>query len=278
MQKYDVIKRSKLTASIYRDGLNKRIRVDDVRGDLTTLLGLLHDECLSSPYEKLIIKARDSQLLQLLENGYVHEGKIQYYFNGDCTHFMSKYLKDERRASKFWSKEDAILASVQKQMVNPHLKAGEHEIHLAGLNDVEGLAHLYKEVFQLYPVPLHDPAYIRDAMRNGTIFVCITGEEGIISAASAEIDHKNHNAEMTDCATLPQHRKGGFMKHLILKLEEELLERDIYCAYTIARALSYGMNAVFHQLGYQYRGRLANNCYIHDKMEDMNIWEKNLAQ
>ena len=37
------------------------------------------------------------------------------------------------------------------------------------------------------------------------------------------------------------------------------------------------MNLAFHQLGYTYTGRLANNCYIFDKLEDMNIWVKDLS-
>ena len=66
------------------------------------------------------------------------------------------------------------------------------------------------------------------------------------------------------------------MKSLLIKLEEELQERSIFCSYTIARSL-FGMNAAFHQLGYTYTGRLANNCYIFDKLEDMNIWVKDLS-
>jgi beta-lysine N6-acetyltransferase len=41
--------------------------------------------------------------------------------------------------------------------------------------------------------------------------------------------------------------------------------------------LSFGMNAVLYQLGYNYCGRLMNNCYIYDKLENMNMWVKNLA-
>ena len=36
------------------------------------------------------------------------------------------------------------------------------------------------------------------------------------------------------------------MKSLLIKLEEELQEKSIFCSYTIARSL-FGMNA-FHQL------------------------------
>ena len=98
-----------------------------------------------------------------------------------------------------------------------------------------------------------------------------------MSAASAEINHFYHNAEMTDCATLPEYRQFGLLKQLILKFEEELLAQRVYCVYSIARALSFGMNAALHQLGYEYRGRLANNCYIFDELEDMNMWVKQIV-
>ncbi|MGR3764722.1 putative beta-lysine N-acetyltransferase [Rossellomorea sp. NS-SX7] len=278
MQKYETIKQSTFSASVYRDGVNKRIRVDDVRGNLPSLLTHLETESGFDQCEKLIIKAREYQFKILLEMGYVHEGEVTHYFNGDTAHFMSKFMKDERRASSYWCDEDAILSSVQKLRRQPHEKIAEQSIQLAEAGHAEELAHLYQKVFQLYPVPLHDPEYIRDAMNKGTIFVCIREDDQVISAASAEVDSQYKNAEITDCATLPHYRKGGFMKNLIAKLEDELRSREIYCAYTIARALSYGMNAAFHQLGYRYRGRLANNCYIYDKMEDMNIWEKDLWQ
>ena len=48
---------------------------------------------------------------------------------------------------------------------------------------------------------------------------------------------KEGNAELTNCATLPEYRKHGFMKSLLIKLEEELQEKSIFCSYTIARSL-----------------------------------------
>ena len=52
----------------------------------------------------------------------------------------------------------------------------------------------------------------------------------IISTASAEMNIKEGNAELTNCATLPEYRKHGFMKSLLIKLEEELRERSIFCS------------------------------------------------
>jgi beta-lysine N6-acetyltransferase len=115
-------------------------------------------------------------------------------------------------------------------------------------------------------------------MENGTIFLFVEKEKEIISAASAEINAEQVNAELTDCATLPSYRGGGLMKQLLSGLEEELAKQQIFCVYTIARSLSFGMNAAFKQLGYHYGGRLVNNCYIYDKMEDMNIWWKDLSE
>ena len=64
---------------------------------------------------------------------------------------------------------------------------------------------------------------------------------------------KEGNAELTNCATLPEYRKHGFMKSLLIKLEEELRERSIFCSYTIARSLSFGMNRLSSIRLYVYR-------------------------
>ncbi|WP_044336528.1 putative beta-lysine N-acetyltransferase [Rossellomorea aquimaris] len=276
MQIYEYIKQPKLEAAIYKDGYNRRLRVDEFRGNPGMLWEYVKRETESSLYEKVIVKARWNQSLFFFEKGFILEGGVNAYFNGDKALFMSKFLTNERRNSSYWSKEDEILQSVQQ--LDSQTVISSETIFVATEEHAGQLADLYQEVFKLYPVPLHNPDYVKESMKSGTIFVYIEEDGRIISAASAEVSLSCKNAELTDCATRSSHRKGGYMKHLIRKLEGELLERDIFCAYTIARALSFGMNAVFHQLGYRYGGRLANNCIIFDKMEDMNIWEKDLSE
>ncbi len=275
MQTYEYIKKPKIEAAIYKDGYNRRLRVDEFRGNPVLLWEYVKKEAQSNLYEKVIVKARRDQSLFFFEKGFILEGGVNAYFNGDKAFFMSKFLTDERRNSSYWRDEDAILQSVQE--LGRHESGGLIPISVATQDHAGQLADLYQEVFKLYPVPLHNPDYVRESMKSGTIFVYIEEEGRIISAASADVSSTCKNAELTDCATRSSYRKGGYMKHLIRKLEWELLNRDIFCAYTIARALSFGMNAVFHQLGYRYGGRLANNCIIFDKMEDMNIWEKDLS-
>jgi putative beta-lysine N-acetyltransferase len=111
-------------------------------------------------------------------------------------------------------------------------------------------------------------------MKDGTVFAYIENGQQIVSAASAEINRKFKNAELTDCATLPQAAGQGHMKKLLSFLEQQLQAEGIGCCYTIARAESVSMNKAFAQLGYTYGGRLVNNCFIYSGIEDMNVWYK----
>ena len=88
---------------------------------------------------------------------------------------------------------------------------------------------------------------------------------------------KEGNAELTNCATLPEYRKHGFMKSLLIVRRRTSRKIDFLFLYNCSIAF-FRMNAAFHQLGYTYTGRLANNCYIFDKLEDMNIWVKDLSK
>ena len=44
--------------------------------------------------------------------------------------------------------------------------------------------------------------------------------------------------------------------------------------YTLARADEIGMNCVFRKLGYDFCGRLVNNCRMPNGWESMNVWCK----
>ena len=114
-------------------------------------------------------------------------------------------------------------------------------------------------------------------MERNVLYRAVKDETGrIVSAASAEVDDKHSNAELTDCATEPEQRGKGLMFHILSALEADLRERGIMTAYSLARARSVGMNRVFHRLRHEYSGRLVNNCDIYGQFEDMNIWVKRL--
>ena len=98
----------------------------------------------------------------------------------------------------------------------------------------------------------------------------------MVSCASAEINDRYHNAELTDCATITEAEGQGHMKSLLYFLEQKLKVIGIKCTYTIARAESLPMNKAFAQLGFIYGGRLIKNCVIYSGLEDMNVWYKSI--
>ena len=253
--------------------------MEDYRGHLYGFIPYIEKEAKQKLYEKIIVKARLEHVPIFIEKGFINEGWIQGYFNGSDAYFLAKYLTAGRRRSDDWCREDEIIHSVQSQTESNHLSSFPDGFLMrkAEKQDAIELSGLYKTVFAVYPTPLQHVDYILHVLKSGTIFYVIEKNGKIVSAASAEVNETYHNAELTDCATLPEHRKHGLMKYLIRQLEEDLRKDGIFCAYSLARAKSFGMNAVFHQLGYQYAGRLMNNCYIYQELEDMNVWFKDLA-
>jgi putative beta-lysine N-acetyltransferase len=262
------------------DDFNRRLRLEDYRGNVDEIITYIENLAKEKSYEKIIVKARFEHVSLFIEKGFVNEGVITGYFNGSNAYFLVKYLSVMRRISHDWCKEDQIIQSVQAQSVSvsSFLLPVGYVMRKAEEGDAAELAELYKTVFAIYPTPLQRTDYVIDVIKGGTIFYIIEKKQQIVSAASAEINETYHNAEITDCATRPEHRKHGLMKHIISQLENELRQRGIFCAYSLARAKSFGMNAVFQQLGYRYAGRLANNCYIYEDLEDMNVWVKDLSR
>lgn len=174
--------------------------------------------------------------------------------------------------------EDRILQAVKNTSASEVKVPKSYQLKKMEKGDAIHLSRLYQQVFKIYPTPLNDPEYIKKTMDSGTIYYGFLYHGELVSCAAGEPNFLYYHAELTDCATLPQHRKYGLMKKILQTLEGKCRQQGIYCAFSIARAQSFGMNAVLHQLGYHYRGRLPNNCYIFDTLEDMNMWMKDLSE
>lgn len=268
------------TMDVCLDPFNARLRVDDYRGDVQAMHERILELVEKHAFTKVFIKSRSEDWQAFLHLGYMLEGVYKKYFNGSDAYSMAMYFTDERRTSAYWMEEDEILRQVLKlplKSTENRLAQG-YSMRLATIEDAEQLAQLYGTVFQTYPTPMNDATYIKKVILEGTVFYVTEAGGRIVSAASAEVNAAYNNAEVTDCATYPEHRKHGLMRHLITALEHELRRRSIYCAYSLARSLSFGMNAVFHQLGYEYTGRMTKNCNIFDKFEDMSLWVKDLSR
>ncbi|WP_339810702.1 putative beta-lysine N-acetyltransferase [uncultured Imperialibacter sp.] len=266
------IKNDIAAISAYSDAFNKRIRIDDYSGDTHGVLALI-TESTPAWAEKIIVKSRNQHATVFLSGGFIREAEIKKYFNGSDMFFLVKYPLTQRGNSAKLMDERKVVTSILDQKYSV-TEVDASTVALAKEADAKELAELYAKVFQVYPTPLNDPAYVRKTMEEGTKYVLIREQNRIVSAASAEINRQYANAELTDCATLPEARGKGHIKKLLSKLEEILIADNIHCLYTIARAESYGMNKVFYQLGYSYGGMLINNCFIYSGLEDMNVWYK----
>ncbi len=271
---YQEIDRTDLKMLVCIDPYNKRMRVDELEGDLEAGLRQLLRKAPGWA-EKIILKARRDQVGYLLGQGWVQEAAIPGYFRGEDLFFLVYYLQAHRCRSDHTETEHAIvhrILELERKPVNPSGTI----IRRSTVADAEKLAQLYKTVFAVYPTPMNDPAYLAKTMEGGTVYVHIEQDGRVLSAASAEVNRKFANAEMTDCATLASEQGKGYMALLLARLEEILVPEKITCLYTICRAQSFGMNKVFYNLGYQYGGCLINNCNIYSGLENMNVWHKTI--
>ena len=266
----------RFSALIFIDSFKERIRLDDYSGRVRDVIQSVLQEASDCKASKVIVKVRREHVPLFLEKGFRLEGVFSHYFLGSDAYGMSLFLTEDRMNSSYWLEEDEIVASIQAKEIKEDQGTWQDEyvMRKADPKDIHKLAKLYDTVFETYPTPMNESDYIEKVMEEGTIFYVVEHDGHIVSAASAEINAPYGHAELTDCATLPSYRKLGFMHHLILALEKELQSMHIFVFYSLARALSYGMNQVFYQLGYTYTGRFQNNCYIFDKIEDMNLWVK----
>ena len=145
-------------------------------------------------------------------------------------------------------------------------------------SDVESLATVYQQVFESYPFPIHEPDYLLETMDSHVQYFGVFDDTQLVAASSAEMDTTAQNAEMTDFATLPDYRGQGLALHLLETMEQHMRDLGIKTGYTIARALSAGMNITFAKHGYHYGGTLTNNTNICGRIESMNVWYKPLDQ
>jgi putative beta-lysine N-acetyltransferase len=258
--------------AIFEDQFNKRVRLDEYDGASEEILNGLN-QSLPLWTEKVIAKVLQKDVPFFISNGFVCEGFVAGYFSGADMFFLVKYLSPDRAQSTNWENGEKIIRDI---LSLPVVKTEETdiEIKIATTTDTPQLAALFTEVFPLYPSPLSEPEHIVNSMNKGTVFVFISNGDQILSAASAEINKKYGNAELTDCATLNKARGNGYMQQLIRKLEILLAKMNINCMYTISRSQSFGINKAFYNQGYTFGGRLINNCYISSGLEDMNIWYK----
>lgn len=227
---------------------------------------------------KIIVFCTENYWKEFIASGYRLEGYMEGFINGAPAVVVSKFLQQERAVPKDFLQEDRVLEKIfAKNSSSTKRQLGaDYIIRTPVFEDIPQMAELYNKVFILYPTPVKNPSHLRACMQKNYLYKVIEHKGEIVSAASAEINYYYKAAEITDCVTKEEYRGQGLMYHLVGALEEEMMRSKLKTLFSLARAKSFGVNSVFHQSGYSYRGRLINNCKICSGFEDMNIWEKEI--
>ncbi len=270
-----------LGATIQHGALSNRIylmKIDDAPE--TELIPAVYELAETNGYTKIFAKVPAGRAQAFLSAGYRKEAHVPGFFQGEEDAMFLGYYPDPARAEEANRDEleQIVELAGKKRGKGTAGKPPPVDVVLrrCGEEEVHEMSKVYRDVFPSYPFPIHDPAYLRKTMGTHIVYFGAERNSKLIALSSAEMDEKARNVEMTDFATLPDARGGGLAVHLLSKMEDAMRQRGILTAYTIARAVSAGMNITFAKLAYTYGGRLVNNTNISGNIESMNVWYKPL--
>ncbi len=275
---YDRIE--KIENSLIQHGkVSDRIYLMKLKDPPEKIIPRLNDLAASQNYTKIFAKIPATSGPAFCAHGYTEEARIPDFFTrgNDCL-FMARFFDSTRKISSDQSKIEGILSQARDKAQDdaPPAQSFPFGIVKAAPGDAEHLSGLYRDVFESYPFPIHDPEYIRATMQSHIDYYLIRDRGRVVAASSAEKDRDSRTVEMTDFATHPEYRGKKFALNLLRFAEEDMRSENMRLGYTIARARSAGMNIVFAKNGYTCGGTLINNTCICGKIESMNVWYKNV--
>jgi len=247
-------------------------------GALPTRLKAMAEE---KGYSKVFAKVPAGAEEGFLNVGFETEARAEGFFRGEQdAAFMGLFLKPWRRECGHAARVAAVVAAAKaKACPAPEIDFPDgYECRICEPTDVQAMAEVYRVVFESYPFPIHDPAYLAETMAEHIHYFGVWADGRLVGLSSCETDPAAKNVEMTDFAVLPDQRGKSLAVALLGRMEPFMREHDFRTAYTIARATSFGMNIAFARAGYAFGGTLINNTHISGGFESMNVWCKPLAE
>jgi len=252
------------------------MELDDA--DMPTLLPKINTLAAKEKYGKIFAKVPARWTATFIDDGFTTEALVPGFFQGEEDgHFMGKYLDPDRASDPRSEEIDSILVLAKETAIrSDDDPAEEYTARICTADDCEAMAACYQTIFPSYPFPVHDPAFLAATMAEHVTYFGIWHGKELAALASAEQYQRSGHVEMTDFLTMPAHRRQGLAGHLLATMDRELRHRGIPVAYTIARALSTGINITFVRAGYCHGGTLINNTHICGRIETMQVWHKQL--
>lgn len=225
-------------------------------------------------YTKLFCKVPADLTSAFLEAGFLVEAQVPDFFGpGRAALFLGRYLDERRRHDTQAACCQQVLEAATEAASQPDTTVdlpGDCRVCLPV--DAEAMAGLYQAVFESYPFPIHDPAWILETMQTHIVYFGVWLDGKLAALSSAETDRATRSVEMTDFATLPEYRGRRLAQGLLARMDQYAASEGFCTGFTIARSQSFGMNITFARRGYQYGGTLVNNTQICGHLESMNVW------
>ncbi len=248
------------------------------KNDRAHIFQQLDELAITNGYSKIIAKVPASVQPLLLMNNYSQEAYIPNFYKGtEGAFFMAKYFNSERSLlaiDSLLNLADAI--SLQNNNHKEPLPE-KFSIEIMKIQHVEEMGKIYRQVFETYPFPITESAYLEKTMRDGCVIYFGIWDNGkLIGLSSAELDESNLNAEMTDFAVLPEYRGQKLASFLLREMENKMKAENYKTLYTISRLFSPGISKTFINNDYHFSGLLVNNTDISGKIESMNVFYKSI--
>ncbi|HOP05717.1 MAG TPA: putative beta-lysine N-acetyltransferase [candidate division Zixibacteria bacterium] len=281
LQQQDTIE--KFHGSIIQHGpLSNRIYLMKIgEADPDELVAELAKLAHERGYTKIFAKVPVGKVTPFEAAGYTVEAKILGFYNGvEAADFLGYYPDKKRRELSNEDELNEVIDITRRKNeggASNRILPEHGVLRLCQPSDVARMAYIYREVFPSYPFPIDNPDYLLRTMRTHVLYFGVEVSNILVSLSSAEMDEASGNVEMTDFATLPNYRGNSFATVLLEQMENAMRVRGVKTAYTIARAISPGMNITFARCGYAFGGRLINNTNISGSIESMNVWYKSLV-
>lgn len=245
--------------------------------DFPDILNDLNQLAEQEHYGKIFAKVHNRFVPAFLAEGYEVEAYIPgfYQLKEDAV-FLGKFCNKTRGQTP--QEQLTRLQKLIAKLRQPPKKIEQgFELHPLTEADAPAAADIYKQVFETYPFPIHNPQWIVDTMKSHVKYFGVWTNSRLVGLSSAEISSKEGNAEMTDFAVLPEFRGKHLAYFLLERMELEMKAMQIPTLFTIARLASPGMNATFLQQQYRYSGTLVNNTQISGQLESMNVLYKHIC-
>ena len=263
---------------VHFDEINQRVKILGYNKISVKTLRKIINYSSNKKVGKIISNCFTEDWENFIESGFELEGFIDGFYKGKVALCMSYFVDKDRKKFEDRREKDLIIKKCleEKRVFSYENSEKNFLIRNAKEQDVKGMVELFTEVFSSYPSPVYDEDYLRKNMKDKCLYKIAILDEKIVGIVSADMDFKNLNAEITDCATNPNYRCKGITSNIIFKIEKDLESMGFKTLYSLSRAVNIGINRVFSKHNYVYNGRLINNCNICGAFEDMNIWVKTI--